>query len=225
MQRFFSAIAVTATIGLHSPCGAGQPERVVRDHVVISQHDPAAEIKLSDAFRYVGADRFLLTDPSLGPFDDCELHAFVESDDARAIRALYWIQFEAYLSDHPNLQHTYDSPRRTTIGGLDFYVDTWVSADTTVPGQGSDEAHFYSLLALHGYQRKELMSVRFVHLDTARRKELMIIYSENLAQTGYTALRLKDGGEDHGKWVAIEDRLIRRAEQGINIKQNNGRGP
>ena len=225
MHRLLSAIAAAATIGLQSPCGAAQPERVVRDHVVISRQDPVAEIKLPDDLRYVGADRFLLTDPSLGDFDDCELHAFVESDDARTIRALYWVQFEAYLPDHPHLHHTYDSPRHTTIGGLDFYVDTWVSAGTAMPEQGSDEAHFYSLLASHGYRREDLMSVRLVHLDPARRKELMIIYSENLAPTGYTALQLKDGGKNHGKWAAIEDGLIRRAEQGITIMRDTDRGP
>jgi hypothetical protein len=221
MQRFLSTIAAAATIGLQSPCGAVQPERVVRDHVVISRHDPAAEIKLPNGFRYVGADRFLLTDPSLGDFDDCELHAFVAVDDARTIRALYWVQFEAYLPDHPDIQHTYDSPRHAAIGGLDFYVDTWVSAGSTMPKQGSDEAHFYSLLASHGYRREDLMSVRLVHLDSTRRRELMIIYSENLARIGYTAMQLKDGGTDHGKWAAIEDGLIRRAEQGITIKPEN----
>src|SRR5215469_8867375 len=97
VRRFLSAIAVAAAIGL---CGAAQPERVVRDHTVVSLREPAAEIILPGAFRYIGADRFVLTDPSLGDFDDCELHVFVASDDAsdaRAIRALYWIQFEAYL--------------------------------------------------------------------------------------------------------------------------------
>ena len=136
MHRLMSALAAVATIGLHSPCGATQPERVVRDHVVISRQDPAAEIKLPDAFRYVGADRFILTDPSLGDFDDCELHAFVELSDVRTIRALYWVQFEAYLPDHPHLHHTYDSPRHTIIGGLDFYVDTWVSAGTSFKSLG-----------------------------------------------------------------------------------------
>ena len=225
MRRFLSAIAAAATIGFHSPCGGRPPERVASDHVIISRHNPAAEIRLPDAFRYLGADRFLLTDPRLGNFDDCELHAFVESDDDRAIRALYWVQFEAYLPDHPHLQHTYDSPRHTMIGGLDFYVDTWVSAGTTMPQRGSDEAHFYSLLASHGYRREDLMSVRLVHLDATRRRELMIIYSENLAQTGFSALQLKDGGKDHGKWAAIEAGLIRRAEQGITIKRDAAQGP
>jgi hypothetical protein len=64
-----------------------------------------------------------------------------------------------------------------------------------------------------------------VHLDATRRKELMIIYSENLAQTGYTALQLKDGGKDHEKWAAIEDGLIRRGEQGITIMRDTDRGP
>src|SRR5262249_46625162 len=142
---FFAAV----TIGVPSSGRAVQPERVVRDNMVISRQDPAAQIGLPAAFRYLGADRFLLTDPSLGAFDDCELHAFVELVGARTIRALYWVQFEAYLPNHPHLQHTYDSPRHATMGGLDFYVDTWVSAGTAIPEPGSDDAHFYSLLASH----------------------------------------------------------------------------
>jgi hypothetical protein len=193
--------------------------------MVISRHDPVAEIRLPDHFRYVGADRFLLTAAGLGDFDDCELHAFVQLDDAHTLHAFYWVQFEAYLPDHPHLHHTYDSSRHATIGDLDFYVDTWVSAGTTIPEQGSDEAHFYSLLAAHGYRREDLMSVRLVHLDPTRRKELMIIYSESLAPTGHTALQLKSGGTDHGKWAAIESGLIRRAEQGIILTQATDRGP
>jgi len=110
------------------------------------------------------------------------------------------------------------------IGGLDFYVDAWVSAGTTMPAQGSDEAHLDTLLASHGYRRADLMSVRLVHLDATKRKELMVIYSENLARTGYTAPQLTHGGKDHSKWAAIEDRLIRRAEHGITIKPDADRG-
>ena len=225
MYRFWSAIIAALGIGLHSAAGATDPERVVKGNTVISWHDPAAEIKLPDALRYVGADRFVLTDPRLGDFDDCELHAFIELDDARDIRVLYWVQFEAYLPRHPHLQHKYNSPRHTMIGGLYFYVDTWVSAATTRPEQGSDGAHLDSLLASRGYRREDLMSVRFVHLDATKRRELMIIYSENLAQTGYTALQLQDGGKDHGKWSAIEDGLIRRAEQSIVIRADTDRSP
>jgi hypothetical protein len=201
---------------------AAQPGRVALNNTVISRHDPAVEIRLPNSAVYVGADRFVLTDPHLGKFDDCELYAFIEPDDHRALRELYWVQFEAYLPSHPELQHTYDSPRHVTLGGLDFYLDTWVAAKSKPPEPGSDTAHFYSLLASRGYGREDLMSVRLVHLtDATKRRELMIIYSESLVPTGYTAAQLKEGGADHAKWEAIEDGLIRRAEQNITIKRDN----
>lgn len=195
------------------------PERVVSDNTVISQNDPPVEIKLPDSVKYVGSDRFLLTDPKLGDFDACELHVFIDSNDGQTVHKFYWIQFEAYLPGHPELHLTYDSPRHVTIGGLDFYVDTNVSAATNVPKPGSDGAHFYSLLASRGYRHEDHMSVRLVHLvDATKRKELMIIYAESLAPTGYTAAQLADGGTEHAKWAAIAGGLIRRAEQAIVIR-------
>jgi len=199
-------------------CRAAQPERAVVNNTVVSQRDPAVEIKLRNSVHYVGSDRFLLADPRVGNFDDCELFAFVEPGAKGNIRKLYWVQFEAYLPSHPELHHQYDSPQHVTLGGLDFYVDTWVSAAATPPPPGSDEAHFDSLLASRGYRRNDLMSVRLVHLaDAAKRKELMIIYAENIAPTGYTAAQLKKDGAEHAKWPGIEHALISRAEQSILI--------
>jgi hypothetical protein len=56
------------------------------------------------------------------------LHAFVEADFDKKVQRLYWIQFEGYVPARLDLAHTYDSPRHTTIDGLDFYVDTWPGA-------------------------------------------------------------------------------------------------
>lgn len=211
-----AAIAAAACVG-----HAAQPERIVVGSTVISARDPAVEISLPAAARYLGSDRFVLIDRTLGRFDDCDLYAFIEADGTRHIGKLYWVQFEAYLPSHPDLHHTYDSPRHTTIGGLDFYVDTWVSSRTARPQAGSDAAHFDFLLESRGYRRTDLMSVRLVHLtDASKRKELMIIYSESLAPTGYTAVQLKEGGADHAKWASIEHGLIRRAEQSITIKRS-----
>ena len=215
---YWTAIVAVLVSWLPLQSGAALPEGAVFDNTLISQRDPAVEIKLPGSAHYVGADRFLLTDPRLGDFDDCELHAFVDSQDGRSIRELYWVQFEAYLPSQPSLHHTYDSPRHLTIAGLDFYVDTWVSSGSTRPVPGSDEAHLESLLASHGYRRGDSMSVRLVHLtDATKRKELMIIYAEALAPTGYTAAQLKEGGAEHATWTAIEDGLIRRAKQRISI--------
>ncbi len=207
-----------AILGFFPTCRAAQPERVAVDNRVISQRDPAVDIRLPRSVHYVGSDRFLLTAPKLGDFDACELYAFVDSSDGHRIRKFYWIQFEAYLPGHPALHHTYDSPRHATLGGLDFYVDTWVSSAAKAPQPGSDAAHFYSLLASHGYRRDDLMSVRLAHLtDATKRKELMIIYAESLAPTGYTAAQLQAGGAEHAKWAALAERLIREAERSITI--------
>jgi hypothetical protein len=184
----------------------------------MSQRDPAVAIKLPRFVQYVGEDRFLLTDPKLGDFDACELYAFVDSDDDRHVRKLYWVQFEAYLPSHPDLHHRYDSPRQVIIDGLEFYEDTGVLSADRSPKSGSDEAHFYSLLASQGYRHGDLMYVRLVHLiDAAKRKELMIIYAENLAPTGYTAAQLGEGGAEHAKWGAIADELAGKAERNITI--------
>jgi hypothetical protein len=88
-------------------------------NIVTSLHDPAVKIRLPNAAVYLGADRWILYDIA-----DGELHAFVESDSSN------WVQFEQYEPTRPDLHHTYDSPRHTTLGGMDFYVDTWVRAKT-----------------------------------------------------------------------------------------------
>ena len=50
---------------------------------------------------------------------------------------------------------------------------------------GSDEAHFYGLLASQGYRWSDLMYVRLVHLfDAAKRRELMIVCAKTLPRPG-----------------------------------------
>ena len=56
-------------------------------------------------------------------------------------------------------------------------------------------------------------------LDEQKRKELMIIYTEDLAQTGFSAADLQKGGKAYDRWPAIEKDLIERAEQKIVISK------
>jgi hypothetical protein len=63
-----------------------------------------------------------------------------------------------------------------------------------------------------------MMSVRLVHLlDPLKRKELMFIYSEDVASTGHTASELRSQGPAHDQWPRIEEDLIERAEKSIAI--------
>jgi hypothetical protein len=150
---------------------------------------------------------------------NCELHAFVQADARKKVQRLYWVQFESYLPTRPELHHTYDSPRHTQIGGLDFYVDTWVEPTSGHSKPGSDVEHIHTLLETHGYKLPSaMMSVRLVHLlDEEKRKELMFIYSEDVASTGHTPSELRSGGPSHDQWPKIEKGLIERAQQSFTI--------
>ena len=205
-----AAVLATAALASCPLAHAAEPIRAVTGNTVVSSRDPAVKITLPGSARYVGSDRFVLSTRTLGKFDDCELYAFVDADSTKDIRKFYWVQFEAYLPSRPQLHHTYDSPRRATIGGLEFYVDTSVSPSGKPPESGSDEAHFYALLAARGYRRREFIYVRLVHLtDSTKRKELMIIYAERIAGKG---------GSQYPQSTFIASGLIRRAERSVTIE-------
>lgn len=190
------------------------PERKVDSNVITSAHDPQVRIELPKSAKYVGADRWVLYDIA-----DCELHA-VDADAKKNVQRLYWVQFEGYIPSKPELHHTYDSPRHTTIGGMDFYVDTWVRSKDESTRAGSDRQHVETLVRNHGYSMPAGMAyVRLVHLlDESKRKELMIIYGEDLAPTGFTAADLQQGGKAYDRWPAIEKGVIERAQQKIAIQ-------
>jgi hypothetical protein len=194
--------------------GAEAPQRTVDNNLIISERDPKVRIELPKSVRYVGADRWVL----LG-IADCELHAFVEGDKQQKVQRFYWVQFEGYLPTKPELKHQYDSPRHATLGGLDFYVDTWTRANGEKITPGSDLEHIRSLIHAKGYKLPaEMMSVRLVHLMDDKRKELMIIYAEDLSPTGFTAADLKKGGKAYDQWPIIEKSLVERAKNKITIQ-------
>jgi len=204
-------------VALVSSVGAGDaPERKVEDNVITSLRDPNFRVQLPPSVHYIGADRWPLYDIA-----DCELHVWVEADQQKKVKRLYWVQFEQYLPNKPDLHHTYDSPRHLTIGGLDFFVDTWTRNVDEKSKPGSDGEHVRELIRKAGYQLpKETMSVRLVHLlDEEKRKELMIIYSEDLQPMGHTAADLKKGGKAYDDWAGIEEGLIQRAKNAIRITQ------
>jgi hypothetical protein len=192
------------------------PERRVEGNTITSLHDPKLRIRLPESVQYVGADRWVLYGIA-----DCELHAFVQTDQQKNVQALYWVQFEGYIPTRPDLHHTYDSPRHTTIRGLDFYVDTWARSNGEKTESGSDREHIDVLIHAKGYKiPANMMYVRLVHLPEAeKRKELMIIYGEDLATAGFTVADLREGGKAHGHWPALEKGLVERAKTKIALEE------
>jgi len=204
--------------GTHAVSQAELPERKVQGDALTSEHDPRIHITVPSSAHYVGADRWIL-----GGFDDCELHAFVDADQHQTVRRLYWIQFESYLSSRPELHHGYDSPRHAEIAGMDFYVDTWPHATDAKIESGSDLEHLIVLVRKKGYKLPNgMIYARFAHLlDKEKRKELMIIYAEDLDPDGLTAADLLKGGRAHARWPGLERNLIDRAEQNIELQRTN----
>jgi hypothetical protein len=193
------------------------PERKVAGNVVTSERSPAVRIELPKSAHYVGADRWVLYGIA-----DCELHVWVEADAQRNVRRLYWVQFEGYLPSRPDLHHTYDSPKHATMNGMDFYVDTWARKKDAATDSGSDREHIEALVRAQGYRMPEMMYVRLVHLlDNEKRKELMIIYGEDLAPSGFTAVELSEGGKAHDREPGIADATLERAKRNIVIKPLN----
>lgn len=190
------------------PAHALQPERSVTGTAISSTQLPKIRIDLPTDATYLGADRWIL-----GGYDDCEMHLFVEADADRKIQRLYWVQFEAYVPDKPELHHNYSGSRHLTVGGIDFYLDTWVRAGAHPVTSDSDEARAHDMISARGYHLPaDGMYVRLVHLpDAQKRHEVMIIYAEDLASTGYTAEQLGKQGAEHDQWPQIEKALIQRA--------------
>ena len=111
------------------------------------------------------------------------------------------------------------------MGGLDFYVDTWVRRKDAETQKGSDREHIEALIRAKGYKMPEgIMKVRLVHLlDEQKRKELMVIYGEDVSQTGFTASDLSEGGRAFSRRPAIENAMIERAKSRITIRVPNDR--
>jgi hypothetical protein len=213
IKQFASLVCFATFLASQTPA----PERQVERNAIVSEHDPDVRVQFPDSVQYVGADRWNLYDLA-----DCELHAFVDADANKNVQRLYWVQFEGYLPSKPDLAHQYDSPRHTTIGGLDFYVDTWVRAKDAETQRGSDRQHIEELIRSKGFHMPSgMMYVRLVHLlDERKRKELMIVYGEDLAPTGFSVAELSQGGKAFDRWPAIEKDLRERARKKISIQQN-----
>lgn len=209
------AVPVAAT-PLAGPAATVEAQRVVH-------RAEGVTIRLPAAAKHVGSERFTLYEVA-----DAEVHVFVEEDAERRIKRVYWIQFESYLPSKPELAYDYaDGNRPIELGG----VRTWLRSNpvpTTGPMRaGSDREHVFGILTRAGYAiPPEVMNVRLVQLlDDPKgtgqgRRELMVIYSEDLTLSGRTLAELTTDGKPNAQWPAIEKGLIERATRAVTIERD-----
>lgn len=212
-STLWAALALISAAFLN-PARAASPERVVTGSRIVSQADPAVTITLPRNVQYLGADRWDLYD-----ICDAELHVFVEADPHKQVKTLYWVQFEQYL---PNNTHIYDYSKDESVqwAGWNFWQKARFGASGDPQKPGSDGEHVFAMVAKAGFTMPaDTMNVRLVRvLDEARRKELMFIYIEDLAPTGFTSAQLMDGGQVRREWQSIKAALVERARKRIRLK-------
>jgi hypothetical protein len=191
-----------------------KPERTFDGRALVSQRDPAATLSFGKDYKYLGSQRFTLYGVA-----NAEQHFFVKAAPDHTIRSVYWIQFEEYLPDNQST-YGYKFEKVTSISGRNF--DTVAGAGNTSQRRGrpdSDGNRATDFLAAKGYKLPaEAMRVRFVYLpDDAKRKELMIIYAEDMAPTGKTSADVAPGGAAAADWAKMSEDLIARGAAGIRI--------
>ncbi len=190
--------------------------RTVSGNDLISDSDPNAILRFAPEYRYLGGQKFILYGVA-----DTEQHFFVDITDDNKLRSVYWIQYEAYL---PDKRYTYDyddSPLRLTLGDYEFYTDTAMVAfdpDRKRP-RGTDGAMAREFLASKGFVfPRDFAYARLVYLtDDSHRKELMIIFIDDLAAAGLTASALEEGGASAARRVDVEQHHLDRIRQTLEV--------
>lgn len=217
------ALAMLAGAGSAASAGPaeapGSPVARVEAHKVVHPGE-GVSVRAPKKAAYVGGDRFTLYDVA-----DCEVHVFVEADSRRRVRRLYWIQFESYLPSLPERRYNYaDGNRRLDLWGAAAWVRA-APADTSGPSRpGSDRERVLAILKRGGFDAPaDVLSVRLVRLPddpkgTGRgRRELMLMYVEDLAPSGLKAADFETDGKPNARWAEVEGPLIARAAAAFRV--------
>ena len=216
-MMMLAAAPAAAEQAAASPAPVGR----VKGHAVIHSGEQVT-VRVPGSAAYLGSERFTLYGVA-----DAEVHVFAESDASRRLRRLYWIQFESYLPSLPDKGYNYaDGNRRMEAWG----VPTWVRAGpvrTDGPMRaGSDREHVIGILKRAGYTvPDEVMNVRMVQLlddpeGTGHgRRELMLIYSEDLGPTGEKVADLVVDGKPTARWTPMEQPLVTRATTAFQVER------
>ena len=189
--------------------------RTAKGNTLSSPELPKLKLRFDDDFKYAGGQSFILYNVARA-----EQHFYVDADQDRKVSRLYWVQFEGYLPSN-TYAYDYDSPKKVTIGGLEFFADVY--ARKVDPKEGrpdSDGNRAREFLLSKGYKvaGDEVMMQRLVNMVTPdNRTELMIIYLEVLTPTGLTAADLNKGGKAESKWPEISAGLLKRAIEDLRI--------
>lgn len=215
----FWSVLVSLALTLAAPDTlplAGHVER----NVVVYPAEPRLRVTVPPAAKYLGADRFILKELS-----DCEMHIFVEADADRRVRRFYWVHFESNLPSRPDdRMHYADTDQRATLWGTAIWISTEPARTSRTPRPASDTEHFRNIIRNAGYTMPPgMMTARLVRLlDDPKgtgygRRELMMLYGEDLASSGLAFEDVTTDGKPNDRWATLEKPLLKRAIEAFNV--------
>ena len=217
IRRLVPALALLALVLLTAAQSNPPITRTVAGQVLTSKDTPAVRLEFDKAFKYVGAQSFVLYGVA-----NAEQHFFVDADKDGRMKRFFWVQFEGYLPTNTN-SYNYKSPKIVNAGGFDFFADVYprsLKGDLGRPDSDGNRARAF--LSAKGLKMigTEFISQRLVHMvDQAKRNELMIIYIEDLSDTGLTAADLIEGGSARARWPKISQGLLDRALKNMKVSK------
>lgn len=181
-------------------------QRTIVGNRLVSPALPKATLEIAAELRYAGTQTF-----DLYGVATAEQHLFVALDGDRITRLL-WVQFEGYHDSNSNTYNYRDST--ITHSG-----QTWhrrinaVRVPETESRPQSDGARVRAFLRSKGWTLgPDILSERLVWLlDSPARNELMVIYMEDLAEQGYAAADLNEGGKGRAFWPGVAQTFHERA--------------
>jgi hypothetical protein len=207
------AVAFVATAGEAQMT----PYTVTRGRLV-SEMQPAIRLDIDTALTYVGSQRWILYNVA-----QAEQHLFVQRS-ADGVRKFLWVQFEEYI---PSSNGKYDYSKSTPISafGRELRVDKelW-NVPTTEARPESDGAHARKLLRDNGITLPpHLLYERFIYLpDSIGRRELMVIYAEDVRSVGVDVSALQGSPEAKARLNALLNELEQRALRTFRISPRSG---
>ena len=186
------------------------PLRAVEDQVLVSPDLPAIRLRVDDRLAYIGDLHFVLYNLA-----EADIFLFGEAGSNRKLRRWLIVQFEGFLDSN---SHTYNyaMPAKVSLGAQEYMHDSFAANLQQMREDepaDSDSAQVTEFLHRQGYTLPDdAIWTRFVRvLGAARRRELLIIYTEDLGELGLTAADLSAGGPLPPEHAALAQGLHERA--------------
>jgi hypothetical protein len=191
--------------------GQADPFRYAKGQKLSSEENPRVLLRFNKNFKYIGKQTFIL-------FENSKVtQLYYAYASGNQVKAFYTVQFEEYL---PEIDETYNYSIEDSLemnGAFFLYGPVFNEPNKTLnESRKSDVWHKYKYLQSKGFTLPdEVGGHRFVKvLGPARKKEMLIVYNEDIKLSNTTFAEINEGTE---KFETLKANLLKRALAGFSV--------